>query len=64
MWHGGAARKTYSVRLAQLGLRAADQALTRTLYAGQDAKVSVSGGFLHLSLPPKDAAVFDLKGAP
>lgn len=64
VWHGGAARKTYSVRLAQLGLRAADQALTRTLYAGQDAKVSVSGGFLHLSLPPKDAAVFDLKGAP
>ncbi|SEJ68616.1 Glycosidase [Deinococcus reticulitermitis] len=60
-WHGGTARKTYSVRLNRLGLQASAQDVTRTLYSGQDAKVSVSGGFLHLSLPPKDAAVFALK---
>lgn len=59
-WHRGQTRKTYSVRLGALGLSTADQAVTRSLFAGQDAKVSVKGGWLHLSLPPEDAAVFRL----
>jgi glycosidase len=60
-WHGGKARKTYSVRLSALGLQAGAQALTQSLYAGQDAKLSVSGGWLHLTLPGQDAAAFGLK---
>ncbi|WP_216317767.1 alpha-amylase family glycosyl hydrolase [Deinococcus aestuarii] len=60
-WHGGRERRTYSLRLSTLGLTAADQAVTRSLYAGQDARVSVGGGWLHLSLPGKDAAVFGLR---
>ncbi|MEF2277696.1 alpha-amylase family glycosyl hydrolase [Deinococcus sp. YIM 134068] len=60
-WHGSRERRTHSVRLSALGLTASDLAVTRSLYAGQDAKVSVSGGFLHLSLPGKDAAVFRLR---
>lgn len=60
-WHGGRERRTYSVRLSALGLKADTQAVTRSLYAGQDAKLSVSGGWLHLSLPGKDAAAFALK---
>ncbi|WP_102126615.1 alpha-amylase family glycosyl hydrolase [Deinococcus planocerae] len=60
-WHGGRERKTYSVRLSTLGLTAAGQPVTRSLYAEQDAKVSVSGGWLHLSLPGKDAAAFALR---
>ncbi|SMB93044.1 alpha-amylase family glycosyl hydrolase [Deinococcus hopiensis] len=60
-WHRGRARKSYSLRLSALGLKDADQTLTRSLFAGQDAKVSVGGGWLHLSLPPEDAAVFALE---
>ncbi|MPY65627.1 glycosyl hydrolase [Deinococcus sp. SDU3-2] len=59
-WHGGRERKTYSIRLTTLGLGTGTQAVTRSLYAGQDAKVSVSGGWLHLSLPGRDAAAFTL----
>ncbi|GAA5511859.1 beta/alpha-amylase [Deinococcus carri] len=59
-WHNGRARKTYSVRLGTLGLKADAQALTRSLFAGQDAKLSVSGGWLHLSLPAGDVAVFEV----
>jgi len=59
-WHGGRERKTYSIRLSALGLKADAQAVTRSLYAGQDAKLSVSGGWLHLSLPGQDAATFGL----
>ncbi|EYB66666.1 alpha amylase [Deinococcus phoenicis] len=60
-WHNGRARKTYSVRLSALGLKAGPQPVTRSLFAGQDARLSVSGGWLHLSLPGGDAAVFALK---
>ncbi|MBB5233058.1 alpha-amylase family glycosyl hydrolase [Deinococcus budaensis] len=60
-WHGGKARRTYSLRLSALGLSAGAQTVTPSLYAGQDAKLSVSGGWLHLSLPGKDAAAFTLK---
>ena len=59
-WHGGKTRETYSLKLAGLKLGAADIRATTTLFAGQDAKVSVSGGYLHLSLPPQDAAAFVL----
>ncbi len=59
-WHNGKARRTFSVPLQKLGLTAADQAVTATLFAGQDAKLSVKGGYLHLSLPPRDAAAFAL----
>lgn len=60
-WHGGRGRRTYSLRLDGLGLKAGDQALTRSLFAGQNAGLSVSGGYLHLSLPGEDAAAFALK---
>lgn len=59
-WHGGKERRTYSIPLKKLSLQAAEQALTRTLFAEQDAKLSISKGFLHLSLPPRDAAAFPL----
>ena len=59
-WHNGKARRSLSIPLKNLGLSAADQAVTTTLFAGQDAKVSVRGGYLHLSLPPKDASAFVL----
>ncbi|UQN06415.1 alpha-amylase family glycosyl hydrolase [Deinococcus sp. QL22] len=60
-WHNGKARQSYSIRLSALGLTVGNLAATRSLFAGQDAKVSVSGGFLHLSLPGRDAAAFALK---
>ncbi|ACO45757.1 alpha-amylase family glycosyl hydrolase [Deinococcus deserti] len=60
-WHGGKERRTYSIKLAGLGLTASDQAVTQSLYAGQNAKVSVRGGYLHLSLDGRDAAAFALK---
>ncbi|GBF04339.1 alpha amylase [Deinococcus aerius] len=60
-WHYGKNRKTYSIRLSTLGLGPDGQGLTRSLFAGQDAKMSVSGGWLHLSLPGEDAAVFGLR---
>ena len=59
-WHNGKTRRTFSIPLQKLGLSAADQPLTPTLFAGQDAKLSVRGGYLHLSLPAKDAAAFAL----
>lgn len=59
-WHGGKARTTYSLKLAGLTLSAADVSGVKTLFAGQDAKVSVRSGYLHLSLPPQDAAAFVL----
>jgi hypothetical protein len=34
-------------------------AVVRDLY-GQDAKLSFSGGFLHVSVPPRTAVVFKL----
>ena len=60
-WHGGPTRKSYSLRLNTLGLGPNGQAVTTSLFAGQDAKMSISGGWLHLSLPPRDAAVFGLR---
>ncbi|UBV43152.1 glycosyl hydrolase [Deinococcus taeanensis] len=57
-WHGGNARRTYSLKLSGLGVNWPALAATPSLFTGQDAKVSVSGGYLHLSLPPKDAAAF------
>ena len=59
-WHGGKERRNYSVRLSSLGLGAAPGAVLPTLFAGQNAKMRVSNGFLHLSLPPEDAAAFKL----
>lgn len=60
-WHNGRTRKTYSLRLNTLGLKAEPQTISRSLFAGQDAKLSVSGEWLHLSLPGEDAAVFGLR---
>lgn len=59
-WHNNKVRRSYSIPLTKLGLKASDQAITKSLFADQDAKVSVSKGYLHLSLPPKDAAAFKL----
>ncbi len=60
-WHNAARRTTYSLKS---GLPA--QALTRSLFLDpgetqSGAKLSVSGGYLHLSLPPKTAAAFVLQ---
>ena len=60
-WHGGDKRASYSLKSAL-----AAQPLTRGLFvdAGEkesSAKLSVSGGYLHLSLPPKTAMAFVLK---
>lgn len=60
-WHGGQQRHTYSLKLSTLGLNADAQEPVKTLFAGQNAFTSVKGGYLHVSLPPKDAAVFVLK---
>lgn len=60
-WHGGKERRTFSLKLTALGLSAAEQGGTASLFAGQDARISVSRGYLHLSLPGKDAAAFALK---
>ncbi|MFC4427524.1 alpha-amylase family glycosyl hydrolase [Deinococcus navajonensis] len=60
-WHNGKVRKTYSLKLSALGLKAGAQPVTGSLYAGQNAKLSVSGGYLHLSLEGRDAAAFALK---
>lgn len=57
-WHGGRERRTYSLKLASLGVNWKALAATPSLFAGQDARVSVSGGYLHLSLPARDAAAF------
>lgn len=61
-WHGGRERKTYSLRLNTLGLKADTQAAPSSLFRGQDAKLSVKGGWLHLSLPGEDAAAFVMRG--
>ncbi|PTA66974.1 alpha-amylase family glycosyl hydrolase [Deinococcus arcticus] len=57
-WHNGKARKSYSLKLGTLGVGWAARAATSSLFAGQNAKASVSGGYLHLSLPSQDAAAF------
>ncbi|TSA85639.1 glycosyl hydrolase [Deinococcus detaillensis] len=60
VWHNGDGRASYSVKTSL-----APQALTRGLFLDpgetlSSAKMSVSGGYLHLSLPPKTAAAFIL----
>ncbi|CAM4418006.1 alpha-amylase family glycosyl hydrolase [Deinococcus marmoris] len=60
VWHGSKARQSYSVRLSSLGLSSGDLPVIQTLFAGQNAKIRVSKGFLHLSVPPEDAAAFKL----
>ncbi|MBZ9751403.1 glycosyl hydrolase [Deinococcus sp. HMF7604] len=57
-WHNGKARKSYSLKLGSLGVGWANRAATSSLFVGQDAKASVSGGYLHLTLPGQDAAAF------
>ena len=59
-WNNSTKRQTYSLKLSALGLKASAQAVTASLYAGQNAKLSVSGGYLHVSLDGKDAAAFAL----
>ncbi|GGO18724.1 alpha-amylase family glycosyl hydrolase [Deinococcus humi] len=66
-WHGGKERRSYSVRLSSLGLKLdglelnnGTSAVIPTLFAGQNAKIRVSNGFLHLTLPPEDATAFKL----
>ncbi len=59
-WNNSASRRTYSLRSPLAG-----QGLTPSLYhepggKPQAAGLSVRGGFLHLSLPPRTAAVFEL----
>lgn len=53
-FHNGDKRTTYSVKSALPGL-----GLVKDLF-GQKAGASVSGGYLHLSLPPHTAAAFRL----
>lgn len=53
-WHNGKERQTYSLKMDLLA------PLTLDLF-GQDAKLSGSGGYLHLTLPPRSAAAFPLK---
>lgn len=52
-WHNGKERRTISLKMNVLS------PLTQDLF-GQDAKLSGSGGYLHLSLPPRSAAAFPL----
>ncbi|AWN24556.1 glycosyl hydrolase [Deinococcus irradiatisoli] len=59
-WHNGSARTSYSLRSTLPA-----QALTRSLFLDpgetqSSAKLSISGGYLHLSLPPKTAMAFVL----
>jgi glycosidase len=59
-WNNAKARTTYSLRS---GMKV--RALTPSLFhepdgSGQKAGMSVSGGYLHLSLPAKSVAVFEL----
>ena len=60
-WHGGRERRSYSVPLAALGWSGPAQQAA-SLFGGQDAKLSVRGGFLNLSLPGRDAAAFEVRG--
>ncbi|WP_161882111.1 alpha-amylase family glycosyl hydrolase [Deinococcus alpinitundrae] len=60
-WHGGEDRASYSLKSSLPA-----QALTRGLFLDpgesiSSAKLSVRGGYLHLSLPPKTAMAFVLK---
>lgn len=66
-WHGGRERRSYSIKLGGLGLglgnlelKNGTSAVIQTMFAGQDAKIRVNNGFLHLSLPPEDASAFKL----
>lgn len=59
-WHGGRERRSSSIKLSRLGLKAGEIPMMASLFAGQNAKLKISGGYLHLSLPPEDAAVFRL----
>ncbi|ADV67501.1 alpha-amylase family glycosyl hydrolase [Deinococcus maricopensis] len=54
-WNNARDRRTYSVKFSGDA-----RALTRDLF-GQDAKLSVSGGYLHVSLPGRSASAFTLK---
>ncbi|MDV6373706.1 alpha-amylase family glycosyl hydrolase [Deinococcus arenicola] len=59
-WHGAKERRSYSVRLDGLGLKDGGKPMMASLFAGQNAKIKISGGYLHLSLPPEDASAFKL----
>lgn len=50
-WHNGKERRTFSLKMN------VQSPLIQDLF-GQDAKLSGSNGFLHLSLPPRSAAAF------
>ncbi|GGJ32839.1 alpha-amylase [Deinococcus roseus] len=51
VWHNGKERRTFSLKMN------VQSPLTQDMF-GQDAKLSGSGGYLHLSLPPRSAAAF------
>lgn len=51
VWHSGSERTTFSIPFSDQWKPARD-------VFGQDAKMGTSGGFLHLSIPPKTAVAF------
>ncbi|WP_425147662.1 alpha-amylase family glycosyl hydrolase [Deinococcus sp.] len=60
-WNNGKDRKTYSLK-SELSTRTLTQSLFKEPGGTpQKATMSVKGGYLHLSLPGKAAAVFELK---
>jgi glycosidase len=60
-WSGARQRRTYSLPLNKLGLSVGGQDLTKSLFADQNAGLSVKGGYLHVSIDGRDAAAFPLK---
>lgn len=61
-WNNAPGRKTYSLKLTKLPPEFATLKLegVKELF-GQDAKVSLKGGYLHMTLPARAATAFDLK---
>ncbi|WP_420596486.1 alpha-amylase family glycosyl hydrolase [Deinococcus sp.] len=59
-WHGGDKRASYSIK-SNLSARAARGLFLDPGERVSSAKLSVSGGYLHLSLPPQTAMAFVLE---
>lgn len=59
-WNNAATRKTYSLKLSKLPKEFATLKLegAKDLF-GQDAKVSVQGGYFHVTLPARAATAFE-----
>jgi len=59
-WNNARERRTYSLRTTLAARTLTASSFTDPGGKAQRAALSVSGGYLHLSLPPQDAAVFRL----